>query len=258
MSAPKAPDPAATSAAQAKANKDTAVTEYGLNATNQVTPEGSLTYKQIGTWEDGTPRFEATTAYNPEQQALFDLNTQTQQRVGQIGYDQAGRVGDILGTPVNLDNDAVEGRLFDLATKRLTPEFDRKRSSIEVDLLNKGIRPGSQAYQEAMDALGRQENDALNQITLQGRGQSVSEILAGRNQPINEITALMSGSQVSQPQFAQTPSPGVAPTDVTGPIMAKYQADNANYQAKMGGIFGLASAPLGGWAYNGFKLPKAA
>jgi hypothetical protein len=32
-SPPPAPDPAQTAAAQAKANKETAVTQYGLNAT---------------------------------------------------------------------------------------------------------------------------------------------------------------------------------------------------------------------------------
>ncbi len=48
MKAPKAPDPVTTANAQGQMNKDTAITQYLLNATDQVTPTGSLTYKQTG------------------------------------------------------------------------------------------------------------------------------------------------------------------------------------------------------------------
>lgn len=43
-SAPPAPDPAATAAAQAAANRDTALTQAGINRVNQVTPTGSQTW----------------------------------------------------------------------------------------------------------------------------------------------------------------------------------------------------------------------
>jgi len=61
------------------------------------------------------------------------------------------------------------------------------------------------------------------------------------------------------------PAPGVnvAPTDVTGPIMAKYQAEMAKYMAEqqrqnaiMGGLFGLGGSALGGWMMGGAKLPS--
>jgi len=70
-SAPPAPDPAATARAQATANRETAVTQFGLNAVNQYTPYGNLEYAQAGTWADGTPRFTATQTLSPaEQEAL--------------------------------------------------------------------------------------------------------------------------------------------------------------------------------------------
>lgn len=43
-SAPAAPDPAATAAAQAAANRETALTQAGINRANQVTPTGSQTW----------------------------------------------------------------------------------------------------------------------------------------------------------------------------------------------------------------------
>lgn len=264
MSAPKPPsppDPAKTAAAQTQSNKDTAVAQYGLNATNQVTPYGNLTYDQIGKWDDGTPRFQATQNFSPDQQALFDLNNKTEQRIGQIGYDQSGRIGELLSKPVDLSNEATESRIFQLGRNRLDPLFAERKSALETDLINRGVTSGSEAYERAVGRLGQQENDAYNELLLSGRGQSVSEALTSRNQPINEITALLSGSQVSQPNYVTTPSPGVAPTDVIGAYnnayqgeMAGYNAEASNRNAMMGGLFGLAAAPLGGWAYGG-KLP---
>lgn len=47
-SAPAAPDPVATAAAQTQSNKDTAYWNAVLNNVNQITPYGNLTYEQTG------------------------------------------------------------------------------------------------------------------------------------------------------------------------------------------------------------------
>jgi hypothetical protein len=261
-SPPPAPDPAATSAAQAKANKETAVAQYGLNATNQVTPFGNLTYEQIGTWGDGTPRFRATTAFSPGQQQLFDTGQQAAQQFADIGTRQLGQVNTALSTPLDLNNEATEARLMELGSRRLDPAFAQRRSALETRLVNQGIAPGSEAYNRAMTAMGQQENDAYNQLLLSGRGQAVQEALTQRSQPINEISALLAGTQVAQPQFGGTPQVGVGQTDVIGPIMAQYQGqmqawqqDQQSKNAAMGALFGLGGAALGGWARGGFANP---
>ena len=257
-SPPPAPDPVKTAQAQTASNKETAITQTGLNSTNQVTPYGNLTYSQGANWSDGTPHFTATQTLSPEQQKLYDLSTQTQQNVGQIGVDQSSRIGQLLGTPVNLNNDAIESRLFELGRNRLEPQFARDWNDRESVLMNRGIEPGSEGYDREQDAFGRQKNDAYTQLALSGRGQSISEILAARNQPINEITALLSGSQVSQPNFANTPNTSVQPTDVAGITQQAYQnsllpwqTQNQYNQALMGGLFGLGGAALGGWGRSG-------
>lgn len=260
---PPPPDPVATAAAQAKSNKETAVAQYGLNATNQVTPQGNLTYRQIGNWEDGTPRFEATQTYSPTEQSLYDLGNQTRQNVGRIGSEQSARIGNLLNSPVNLSNEATEARLNELGRARLDPRFARESQALETDLINRGIRPGSEAYKTAHTQFDQAKNDAYNQLALSGRGQAVQEALTERNQPINEITALLSGSQVSQPNFVNSPNVPVNPTDVAGITMdayrygpmAQYQAQVGRQNAMMGGLFGLAAAPLGGWARGGFGNP---
>lgn len=262
-SPPPPPDPVATANAQTASNVKTATTQQQLNMVDQITPQGNLTYAQTGKWDDGTPKFQASQTYSPEQQQLYNLNTQTQQQIGQIGLDQSKRIGDLLGTPVNLDNAATESRLMELGRTRLDPLLQQRRSQRETDLLNRGITPGSEAYNLAMQSVGQQENDAYNQLLLGGRGQAVQEALTQRNQPINEITALLSGSQVSQPNFTGTPQTNVAGTDIAGLTMdaykygplAQYQAEQQNKQAMMGGLFGLGGAALGGWGMSGFKKP---
>ena len=55
----------------------------------------------------------------------------------------------------------------------------------------------------------------------------------------------MSGSQISQPNFVNTPQTGVGGVDYTGLVNNQYQSQLQSSQAKMGGLFGLASAGLG-------------
>jgi hypothetical protein len=90
------------------------------------------------------------------------------------------------------------------------------------------------------------------------RARALQEQLALRNQPINEITALMSGSQVQTPQFGIAQSAMIPTTDYAGirqqgfgNQMANYQQQNANYQAMLGGLFGLGSSAITGGMFGG-------
>lgn len=249
--APSAPDPKETAAAQAQMNKETAITQYGLGATNQITPYGNLSYQQIGTWPDGTPRFEATQSFSPEQQGLYDEYTGLAQQLGQIGNTQAGNVASTLGQPFQLGNEATESRLMELGRARLDPKFQQDRAALETKLANQGIALGSDAYNTAMQQFGQQENDAYNNLLLSGRAQSANESLAERNQPLTELMALLGGTQPQSPTFQSTPQPGVAGVDYAGLVNSNYQNQMNAYNAQMGGLFGLGSAALGGWAMGG-------
>jgi hypothetical protein len=85
------------------------------------------------------------------------------------------------------------------------------------------------------------------------RNQYMQEQYAQRNQPINEITSLLSGSQVNNPNFVNTPGSQIATTDVGSLInqnfaqqSSNYQQQNSNYQSLMGGILGLGAGALKG------------
>ena len=224
--APTPPDPIKTAQAQTKSNIDTAVAQTNLNQVDTVGPGGSLTYTRIGTNPDGTPKYQATQAYSGA--------TKT-------AYDNAGAA---IAQPLDLSNDAVEARLMELGMKRLQPQLDQRRSSVETDLINRGIRPGSDNYDRAKASLMQGENDAFDQLALTGRQQAISEALTARNQPISEFQAL-NGSNTP----ISTPQTGVAGTDYASLINNDYATRAGIYNQQQsdlyGGLFGLGKAAIG-------------
>ena len=144
----------------------------------------------------------------------------------------------------------------------------------QQDFTNRaGLFGMSEDQRRYADAMAQQQFG--NQQAIQGRGDAIAdsrfaqqssiydamdnarmramqEQLALRNQPINEITALMSGSQVQTPQFGIAQSAMIPTTDYAGirqqgfnNQQANYQQQNANYQAMMGGLFNLGGAAIG-------------
>lgn len=271
---PTPPDPKVTAAAQTGMNIDTAQAQQLTNQTNQVTPQGSITYSNTGTNSfvnsDGKtvniPQYTATQTYSPAEQALFDLSNKTKANIGQIGVDQSKAIGTLLGTPIDLNsNSATEARLAQLGASRLDPQFAQSEDALRTKLSNQGLQPGSAAWNAEMQQFGQNKNDAYNQMYLTGHGQAVQEALTQRNQPINEISALLSGSQVSQPSFAQTPTASIASPDYMGAVQNNYNAQLGIYNqqlsqnnAMMGGLFGLAGTiGTAGIKYSDARLKTA-
>lgn len=249
-STPSPPSPTSTAAAQTGSNISTAIGQQQLNAVNQVTPTGNLTYSQSGTYsytDPSTgktyklPQMTATTTLTPEQQAIFNTTQQTQGNLADLAKDQSARLSGLLSTPFSLNNDAVEGRINELASKRLDPQLAQQRESEISRLANQGIKIGSTAYDRAMNDLGQTQNDQKNQLLLTGRNQAVQEALLARNQPLNEIIGLSTGSQIQMPTFASTPQTQLAGTDVAGITQQGYQNQLTQYnqqQQQLGGLFG--------------------
>lgn len=71
------------------------------------------------------------------------------------------------------------------------------------------------------------------------RGNQLSEAIQLRNQPINELAALMGTGQAQAPQMQAWQSSAFNPFDIAGAQNAKYNNDMQNYSNKMSGIFGL-------------------
>lgn len=255
--APTYPDPKETAQTQTESNIKTATAQTGLNAINQVTPQGSLTYSQIGKWEDGTPRFQATTSLSPEQQALFNQQQQMAGKLGTIGLQQADKIGGILGTNVDLSSGNINRYVDDHFADDFNRDWDRNQTSLDSQLANKGLKVGSTAYSRAMQDFNTSRANARDNLYGNMYDRALGSMLTERSTPINEITALLSGSQVQGPQFASTPQSGIESTDVAGLTNAQYNSQYNNYQnqvaqnnAMWGGLSSLGSSLIGGWAMS--------
>jgi hypothetical protein len=247
-SAPKPTDPHETSAATTGTNVSTAIANAFLGNVNQVTPDGNLTYDQTGSYEwtdpytNSTytiPTFTATQTLSPEQQAIKAQTDQAQQNLAGIANDQSGFLKDYLDTPFTYDNQDAENWAYDLASQRILPQQQQNEEALRTKLLNSGIREGSAAWNSEMQRLTNANTDQLNQLALNGRQMGFSEAQATRNQPINEITALLSGSQVSQPNLINPNTSTIQGTD-NASIIANYDNQKlASWQQSQAGLGGL-------------------
>jgi hypothetical protein len=253
-SAPEPPDPKETSAASTSTNVGTAIANANLGNVNQVTPDGNLTFSQSGNykWTDpytgksyDIPTYTATQTLSQSGQAIKDQSDKAKLNLSELAAGQSSFLKDWLAKPVDLSNDATEARLMDLGMKRLQPALDARRQANEADLINRGIRPGSDNYAQAQNTQDQAENDAYTSLLLNGRGQAVQEALAQNSAPINNLTALLSGSQVSQPNFVNANMPTIPTTDVAGLINTNYnqklqawQQNQAQTGQILGGLFG--------------------
>ena len=189
------------------------------------------------------------------------------------------------------DFSSDRARVEEAMYQRLEPQLQRDRGQLEARLADQGIKIGSPAYQAAMDQFGRQLTDTRLGITEKGgteqkllndmaaqkagfyntaqgqrmtaaqarmdaesknRARWLTEQYAQRNAPLNEIASLMSGSQVSQPNFNQpgTTTP-IPTTDYAGLVnnrfsqdMGIYQQQSQNFNTLVGGAFGAAAGYL--------------
>lgn len=232
-------------------------------------------------------------------------------------------LSNVAKMPVNAGTTAQEAIM-----RRLEPSLARQRTSTETQLINQGLRPGTEAYDNAARILGEQENDLRSQAALQGlnldiganqqgftqavqggqfanaadlaefgasqqaqqaenqaiaqnygqgmtasqaqnaieaqrynqarqsaefgntaQQQALAQALTQRQLPLNEISALMSGSQIQNPQFAAYQGQNIAPPPIAN-AAAQQGAYNQNlynqqvgtYNTNVAGLYNLGGA----------------
>jgi hypothetical protein len=177
--------------------------------------------------------------------------------------------------------------VIDAMMNRYNITAGQNEEQTKSDLTARGINSGNEAYAREMDRIDRAANDyrsvaeatagpevqrAFGQDSAlraqqfgevgtkfgqdsELRRQQIAEMLAGRQTPLNEITALMSGSQVSNP-FSQAsvynggataaPAPVLAGTQMAGQAANDiYNSQAGAYGNMMSGLFGMGGAVLG-------------
>jgi hypothetical protein len=80
------------------------------------------------------------------------------------------------------------------------------------------------------------------------RGSQMQESFGLRNQPINELTALMSGAQATIPQFQPYQGTPISSPNIAQYINDNYKAQSAAASQTNAGLFGLAGAGVKAFA----------
>ena len=262
--APPPPDYAGAATAQGAANKESAIATAQASNPNINSPLGQRRVTWTIDPATGNSVPTITDQYSPQQQRIYDINQQGQEGLATVGRDAVNRVGGILGQDVNFDRDLgtqAQGRqeVIDAMMGRYDTDLGRRQEGIESDLIARGIPRGSEAWNREMEMLQRGRNDALQQATLAAdarsmdeRRQAITELMAQRQTPLNEISALRSGSQVAPLTFQPYSGATVQPAPIMAGAMAQGQAginaynqEVANNNAMMSGLFSLGGAVMG-------------
>lgn len=252
--APKAPDPYAVSAAQTQSNQQTAAYNAALNRVSQYTPYGNLVYSQTGRDASGAPQYRADVSLTPE--TAHQLHTQQAQdsAIADLGLGLTSQIGSQINAPLPdgaASNEAARNAYYAKQTAFLDPQWNIAQDNADSKLSNQGVIQGSEAWNRAQDALARQKEfsygQARNDAILQGQTaqqQALANALTQRNLPVNQLNALRSATQIQNPTFTNVPSANSANTDVSGNVWNSYNAQVANSNNFMNGLFGLGGAAI--------------
>ena len=285
--APAAPDYKQAAIDQGAANVETARVQSKLNNPNVYTPYGT----QLVSYNGDQPTI--TQSLTPEAQKTLNEQQNVQYQLAQLGSKGAQLAGNVLDKPFDFGGPAVQTSL-DLSNiakmpvnagttgqeaimSRLEPSLAKQRTSTETQLINQGLRPGTEAYDNAIQLLGQQENDARTQAALTGinldtsanaqgynqalqgaqfgntaQQQALAQAIQGRQMPLNEINALMSGSQIQNPQFGAYSGTNVQAAPIFAGTQAQGQAAQNTYNqqvatqnANTAGLYSLGGAAIG-------------
>lgn len=191
------------------------------------------------------PQYTATQTLSKPQQAILDQTQGAQLNLAKTANERSDWLSEYLKKPLTLESaNATREQAQDALMKRLQPSLDAQDQANQTMLNNQGVRAGSVAYDRSRDEVNRNAVDArLAAILASGQEAQNQYALesAARSAPINEIIGLMSGSQVQQPQYANSNMPTIPTTDYASLVQQDYQNRLASWQqqqATTGGIIG--------------------
>ena len=146
-------------------------------------------------------------------------------------------------TPQDINSLTQQGRdaYYNQQTALLDPQYQKMQAQQDAQLANQGITQGSEAWRNAQDELGRQRDYAYGQAQNNAITQApqYAQSLFALNsqqqlQPLNELNALRSGSQVTMPQLPQQTPTTMAGTNTAGIANQSYQDQLGLYNSQVG------------------------
>lgn len=261
---PATPDYSGAAQKTAEGNLEMARAAAKANRVNTYTPYGNITYNQPNA--NDPDLWNANVQLDPTQQKLLDQQNQTSLNLAGLQNSAYGRVQGALDAPyaATYDPTKATNTAYESLMARMNPQYDRQQSQLDNQLANQGITMGSEAWKNAQTQFGQTRNDAqtqaaLNAINLgmQQQQQQYGQESTNRNNPLNELNAIRTGSQVTNPSQINVAQQGqTAGANYLGAAQSQGQADQNIYNqgVSSANAGNAAAAGLGGAAIGAAAL----
>jgi hypothetical protein len=182
-------------------------------------------------------------------------------------YDAAGNIINRLpGENVTAgDTSAIAQTSYEQAMAKMQPQIDQQKAQLAQSLQDRGIPVGSEVYNNEMSrmdtSVGNLMQAAARQAQLDAGTEQSRQVAMNTSlqmTPYNELAALQAGQYSAQnPNVGASAASYTAPTaqqwnqfqpattNATGAYSAYDQANAANNQGLLSGLFGIGKAVLG-------------
>ncbi len=271
-SPPAAPSPQATASAQTGENVSTAIANADLSHVNQTNAYGDTsTYNQTGStsFTDPTsgkvyqiPTYSQTTQLSAPQQNLYNTVQSAQQGAANTAQGLIGQAQSTLSKPIDLTANGINKFTNTQWEQPFNNYWGQQQDKLTQQLADQGINVGSQAYNNATQNFGQTVQNAQDTYDTSMYGNAMNAATTSYNQPVNELSALLSNSQIGSPSMNATPTQTQIPTTDYASIanqgfqnqMASYNAQQQQTSAMYGGLFGLGGAAISAFPTRGASL----
>jgi len=278
--APAQPDYTGAANVQAQSSKEATTTQNWANRPTINTPWGTQTWSTQNKVDPSTGQnvtdWTQNINLNPVQQAA--LNDQNAITAGKSATAKGllGQVAQATSSPFNWDGlpksptsiDEAQQGAFTKMAGFLQPGRQQSDAALDNKLVNMGLPRNSEAWNRAKNQLQNQwtqeDKTILGQSMAEGRAdvqsqvglrqQAIAEEAQRRGMSLNELNALLTGTQVSMPQgMSQAPNSTAAGSQpIQAVAAAGLQRQAAN--AAGGNDWGSALGGLGSLAGVGAKI----
>jgi hypothetical protein len=244
--------------------RPTTTDEYGNVVQNNTAAPLAPKYEDFMTKANPDSGWTATTALSPAQQKLLDMQNATSIQLGGLQRKGLSYVENMISKPFDTSVLPQVGinageNYSDAIMRRLGPQLAMEQKSFDQRMANQGIPVGSEAYQNARRIFDMGQNDRLVaaqtggiDVGLRANQQGFNQLGYMRNEPVNTLNAIRSGSQVTNPAFQSVPQQAATQgPDILGATQAGYNAQLGGYNASQaanaantGGLMQLGGTAL--------------
>lgn len=255
--APTPTNPREVIQAQQQANTTALQQSQAANQVNQQNAVGNRTWQLTGYDQNGNPQYAMTDAYNPMEQALYNMfggsrglsgqqgNTLWSNLVGSGQYDQAF-------DPTNDVNAGVNTRMSQMHDY-LSPFLTKERQDRDNEMRNQGLVPGMEAYDEEMNRINDQQQRTFQQLEATFQPQAFQQAYQQNQYPVQMAMELAkyggpnAMSFGNTPQYAQNAANATqAFSDYDRQQLAAWEQQQKQNSGFWQGIGALGGAVLGG------------